>query len=485
MSAGGALGGVFVGLVGPPDLQDRLRMAVGPGPFLCRGGRFADLGRRAPCRRPRAETAARRPRGTGRRRRDVPGGGDTVLTRARTSASVVNQARNFFGVLSIRDWHRGQPDHQLVLKHGTIDHGIQYLDPKKQQIPWTYYCYESGVGRCLQYLNERKPTLHVGVVGLGAGAIAAYARKGDTYRFYEINPEVDRFAGLHGKYFTFLRDAMDRGADVDVVMGDARLSLDREPAEKKYDVLVLDAFSGDSVPAHLLTREAFVIYRQHLAPGGVIAAHITNRYLYLAPVVRGIASDAVLGTTRVFIPYIPEIDRYRSDWMLLTEDTALRKAIPVEVPEEERGKDDFEVRLWTDQYNNLFSILKTARSRHGATFTENGDWLRGAQRCCAGRNIAATVPVPIFDCRPRVLKRVRRQALAPVTRTNTSELLRARRRGRPKFFLKSQAVAATRVAVADARRAEIFFAAVFDFAKALPYSSTEPWRTQRAHHSTA
>ena len=122
----------------------------------------------------------------------------------------------------------------------------------------------------------------------------------------------------------------------------------------------MDAFSGDAVPFHLLTREAFAVYRRHLAPGGVIAVHITNSYLYLAPVVRGIAQDAGLDITRIYISGDKKLDRYRSDWMLLTKDAGLLKALPVELPAGEQGKDDFSVGLWTDQFNNLFSILKTA-----------------------------------------------------------------------------------------------------------------------------
>jgi spermidine synthase len=183
--------------------------------------------------------------------------------------------------------------------------------------------------------------------------LATYARPGDTYRFYEINPQVEQMAE---EYFTYLRDARQREATVEMVMGDARLSLEREEPQN-FDLLVLDAFSGDSVPAHLLTREAMDIYLKHLAPGGVIAVHSTNSYLYLAPVVRALAAYCQLETRRVYTVKDPDREVFRSDWMLLTTNPKFLAAVP-NVPPPPRFKDDFEVPLWTDHYNNLFQILQ-------------------------------------------------------------------------------------------------------------------------------
>ena len=135
--------------------------------------------------------------------------------------------------------------------------------------------------------------MRVGVVGLGVGTLAAYAREGDEYEFFEINPEVPRLAR---KYFTYLADCRGK---CDIVLGDARLSLER-PSSEKFDLLALDAFSGDSIPTHLLTREALAVYLRRLAPGGLIAVHVTNRYLSLAPVVRAAAADAKLVAVRVY-----------------------------------------------------------------------------------------------------------------------------------------------------------------------------------------
>lgn len=142
--------------------------------------------------------------------------------------------------------------------------------------PTTYYGESSGIGITLNYFNKRLPVVRVGVIGLGAGTIASYGRTGDQYRFYEINPAVQ---GIAHSYFSFLRDSH---AAVNLVSGDARLSLERE-APQRFDVLAIDAFSGDSIPMHLLTREAFREYIRHMAPGGVLAVHASNQYLNLAP----------------------------------------------------------------------------------------------------------------------------------------------------------------------------------------------------------
>ena len=182
------------------------------------------------------------------------------------------QSRNFYGVVSVTEVDADDPAaHAFRLIHGNTIHGEQYADPAKRRRPTTYYAESSGVGQAVRYLQKRPEPMRVGVVGLGAGTMAAYARPGDEYCFYEINPEVPRLAK---KYFSYLGDC--RGS-CKIVMGDARLSLERQPPQR-LNVLVLDAFSGDSIPSHLLT-EAFAIYRRHMAPGGITAVHITNNYL--------------------------------------------------------------------------------------------------------------------------------------------------------------------------------------------------------------
>ena len=193
--------------------------------------------------------------------------------------------------------------------------------------------------------------------GWATGTLAAYARPGDTFVFYEINPEVVRMAQ---QYFTYLTDC--RGA-VDLVMGDARLSLEAELAAKqpqRFDLLVVDAFSGDAIPTHLLTREALELYNDHLAPNGVIAIHVSNNYLRLAPVVRRLAEDCGMLATRIDHNTTEE-ERMRllssSTWMLLTRNEAFARANPSQPPNS--PDDDPNFPLWTDQYSNLFQILKS------------------------------------------------------------------------------------------------------------------------------
>ncbi|MCH8218993.1 MAG: fused MFS/spermidine synthase, partial [Planctomycetes bacterium] len=194
-------------------------------------------------------------------------------------STTVLLTRNFYGVLRIQAYKEPKSKRKyLKLVHGRIAHGMQYDDAKHRRQPTSYYGEESGVGLALRHL-PRKTGRRIGVVGLGVGTLAAYGREGDVIRFYEIDPQVFRFAE---KLFSYLKDSE---ADVEVVPGDARLSLERE-ASQNSDLLVLDAFSGGAVPVHLLTKEAFEVYLRHLNPDGVLAVHITNIHLDLAPVVR-------------------------------------------------------------------------------------------------------------------------------------------------------------------------------------------------------
>jgi hypothetical protein len=339
ISAGGALGGVFVSLLAPGLFRTFLEWPIGL--FACYVIAAVALVRAAAQgRRPGVRTAV-------------------VLAAALAGlagmaawqdapATAIDRARNFYGVVSVRERDRDDPArHRVTLWHGRIRHGTQFVDPARSRRPTAYYAEESGVGRALLRLRERGPA-RVGVIGLGIGTLAAYARPGDSYRFYEINPEVVRMAQSH---FTYLRECRGRS---EILLGDARLTLENEPPQG-FQLLALDAFSGDAVPAHLLTREAFQVYMKHLAPGGVIAVNITNSYLSLAPVVRGEARACGLQTIRVSTPE----DEARlvdfSDWMLLTADEGLVKAIPSLPPPDAR--DDFQVPLWTDARSDLFAIL--------------------------------------------------------------------------------------------------------------------------------
>ncbi len=258
----------------------------------------------------------------------------------------LERVRNFYGILAVSD------DEDLQtrdLVNGGIVHGKQSLDPAFRETPSTYYGHHTGIGLALDSLKDR-PDARVGIVGMGAGTVACYAKAGQTFRFYDINPDVVRIAR---KYFTYLDDARKRGARLETVTSDARLALERESAQN-FDVLLLDAFSGDAVPVHLLTREAFAIYRRHMRPDGIIAVHITNSYLVLAPVIEKIAADAGYQTTRIATE--TDGDHDSTDYVLVTNNAAFLAATPPSLVGDEVVL-NHDVRLWTDRYHNLLHIL--------------------------------------------------------------------------------------------------------------------------------
>jgi len=260
--------------------------------------------------------------------------------------------RTFYGVLTVYEHQRDAPKaHHLVLQHGRITHGLQFVDPEERKQPVSYYGAESGVGLAFEALPPGPR--HIGVVGLGTGTLAAYGRPGDLVRIYEINPEVERIATSR---FTYLRDCQ---AKVEVVLGDARLSMEREPPQQ-FDLLALDAFSSDAIPVHLLTREAFETYERHLKPGGVIAVHISNHFLDLEPVVLNVAQHFKFYFA--IIDYDENDDdwwEYSSTWVLLTHDGSLLDdpgicaATAANVPPAKPR-----LPLWTDDFSSLFAILK-------------------------------------------------------------------------------------------------------------------------------
>jgi hypothetical protein len=256
--------------------------------------------------------------------------------------------RNFYGAQGVYDVGTG-PDAHRTLMHGQIIHGKQYTAPERLDWPLTYYSHESGVGRALLSKAKEGP-LKVGLVGLGAGTLAAYGRKEDTFRIYEIDPLV---LALARSQFSFLSRNQ---AQTDILLGDARLTLERE-ASQQFDVLVIDAFSGDSVPVHLLTREAFAIYFRHLKTNGVLAIHLTNRFLNLPPVVKTAAES--FGKTIRLVTTEGDRSReiYRSTWALISSDNAFFERETLrEVVQEIPPPTNF--RMWTDDYSSVFSVLK-------------------------------------------------------------------------------------------------------------------------------
>ncbi len=258
--------------------------------------------------------------------------------------------RNFYGALRVQDV--GAPDDPNAVRrllHGVIMHGEQYQEVSLRRQPTSYYGPDSGIGLALEHYRERP--LRVGVIGLGTGTLAAWGKPGDVFKFYELDPQVLAVAQSE---FTYLRDTQ---ATIETALGDARLTLEREPAQR-FDLLVIDAFSSDSIPVHLITREALQVYLRHMQPDGIIAFHVTNRYLDLPPVVKMIADANDMPS--VLIEHDPDEgdERYsNTDWMLVTRNRTFLQS-----PALVRAGSEVEVRpqlsLWTDDFNNLLRILK-------------------------------------------------------------------------------------------------------------------------------
>ena len=235
-----------------------------------------------------------------------------------------------------------------------ILHGDQLTDSEKRRTPTTYYGPGSGIALTLRWLRAERMPLRVAMIGLGAGTLAAWGKPGDTYRIYELNGAVLDVARHE---FTYLSDSRAR---IETVLGDARLSMERELAlgqVRNLDVIAVDAFSSDSIPVHLITREALAVFARQLKPDGVIAYHVSNRFLNLAPVVAQLADDA--GFTAVNIYDDPsDTDIYASsEWVLVTKNDAF-----LERDEILDASADIAMipglSIWTDQFNNLFRILK-------------------------------------------------------------------------------------------------------------------------------
>jgi hypothetical protein len=263
--------------------------------------------------------------------------------------STVLATRNFYGVLRVQEFGAETASKHRSLIHGTILHGTQFSAPELMRLPTTYYTQTSGVGRAIESMHPRTQPLKVGVIGLGTGTIASYGSKGDIYRFYDINPAVIRIANTE---FTYLKDSE---ATIQTPLGDARLSMERE-APQGFDLLAIDAFSSDSIPVHLLTYEALAIYRKHMKPGGIIAFHVTNRFLDLIPVVQKLAEAHGLHAVLVADEGEDSMAS-KSDWVLLSDrEESLQASQIAEAVEDMDPRPD--MRLWTDDFNNIFQVLK-------------------------------------------------------------------------------------------------------------------------------
>lgn len=246
--------------------------------------------------------------------------------------------RNFYGGLRVLENNKGTFNETRSLAHGTVYHGLQFMAPGRRRE--VIYYYRPGSGIDLAWRSRRHSPLRVGVIGLGAGSLAAFAERGDVVRFYEIDPQVIMLARTE---FTFLADCK---GTVETVLGDGRLSLEREP-DQQFDILVVDAFSGDAIPVHLLTKQAMELYFRHLRPNGILAFHLTNVYLDLVPVVEAVSRD--FAKEAVFIKQFPSIWALVSSQTITVPDIAKAAWKPAIRPG---------FRVWTDDYNNLFQALK-------------------------------------------------------------------------------------------------------------------------------
>jgi hypothetical protein len=278
----------------------------------------------------------------------------------KTDGEIVSRSRNFYGVLTVIEHEKDKPkNHYFLLQHGRITHGIQFVDPERAKWPTSYYGEDSGIAMAFEVLPAGPR--RIGVIGLGTGSITVYGRPGDSLRIYEINSQVETLANSR---FTYLQNCRDLKADVKVVLGDARLSLEREPSQN-FDLIVLDAFSSDAIPVHLLTKESFEVYQKHLNPNGIIVVHISNRYLDLEPVVINLA--------RKFDLKIATVDYdeddvqwwlYGSTWVLLSRNQAvlespgIRDANADHAASSKAFQKAAKVPVWTDDFTSLFQILK-------------------------------------------------------------------------------------------------------------------------------
>ncbi len=344
LAAGGVFGGLAVALIAPhlfPAMYEYPIEFVGCGALLL----FVTWTEREEWRKQNAAWSAW-----------LAGGAALIVLTAYATLNTWRDvrfsellARNFYGALRVENLRDPLGRKVRQLNHGTITHGVQYQATALRGRPTTYYTRNSGIGLTWRILESNGP-LRMGVIGLGAGTLATYGRAGDSLSFYEINPLVVQIAR---QKFTFLSDCP---AHIDVILGDARLTLSQQP-DQRFDVLVVDAFSGDSIPIHLLTVEAFQTYFRHLKPDGVLAVHVSNRYLNLAPIVALAAragnkafwqadnddneSQEIFGASYVLVS---NRDNFFNDARFRGH------AHPIVIPEK--------AHAWTDDYSNLFQVLK-------------------------------------------------------------------------------------------------------------------------------
>jgi len=349
ISIGGALGGIFVGLVAPRIFASLYELPLGLI-FVALAGFLAVLGRQGLSRRWSLGLALSACAATA-----AIAWADWHYLDFLDHDLIVMQ-RNFYGTLRVREVDDNGTRIRRLL-HGVILHGEQPTSGPDRDKPGSYYTPTSGVGLALTRIQQSKPQARFGVIGLGVGTLAAYGRASDSVRFYELDRDVVELANSR---FSYLQTTPAR---VEVVLGDARLSLERELAlgqPQRFDVLAVDAFSSDSIPVHLLTREAIEVYERHLAKDGVIAVHISNRFLDLQPVLANIVATDGLSACLIDDEITDSnSNASSSEWVLIARDSQTLEAGPIG----ERGealREQSDVGVWTDGYNNLLRVMKTS-----------------------------------------------------------------------------------------------------------------------------
>jgi spermidine synthase len=372
IAGGGALGGLFVGVAAPALFSDYHELGLGiaacwtllavcvwrdSSSVLCGG-------------RPRAVWALLVALG-------LACVAALSLPERHPNAELLAQRRNFFGVLHVVERNRGHSmRHYRMLNSGTTTHGVQYQEAALRARPVSYFGHATGAGFTMRQRQPGERT-RVGVIGLGIGALSAYGREGDRFRFYEIDPDVASIARDEG-YFSYLADSRAR---VEVVLGDARLSLEaelREAGSQGFDLLVLDAFTSDAIPVHLLTTQAFALYDRHLADGGIILVHVSNRHLDLSPLLFGHAAHLGMRAVEILNEPVRSQRSTNSRWVVLTRDAAYvdelldfvraqhkalqlpRGVVGVRRPDARRVGN---YPVWTDDFSNLFGLLSSSDAR--------------------------------------------------------------------------------------------------------------------------
>jgi hypothetical protein len=373
VSGGGALGGLFVGLLAPEIFSDYHELSAGLIAcwtfFLAAWWQSSEGWAVA-------------------RRRQVLVSQSVVLLAVAGSMlarsgefpdSLVLQERNFFGILRLLEFDTDKPArHRHNLKHGTTVHGSQFQSAELRRIPTAYFGRVTGIGLTLDSGLSEGPR-DVGIIGLGIGTLASYGRPGDAFTFYEIDPNVIRLA-QDSRYFDYLEQS---AAEIKIVQGDARLALEAEISANdapQYDILVLDAFTSDAIPVHLLTLEAFRLYARHLRPGGILAANISNRYMNLTPLILRLGMEVGMHGVNIVNHNHPNSLSMMSEWIVLSRDEQVIRDYQVRA---ERRRAEYGLEpgrilltrlqsrrieaapLWTDGYSDIFGVLRR-KHRWGA-----------------------------------------------------------------------------------------------------------------------